>query len=132
MIQRIQSLYLLLCGLLNLIVYFYIDYDFLIEDLNSFNLFVSELFPVALPLLISMICFYSIFKYKIRKNQFVINRINVIMCFIFFGLLMYNNKSIMSHQWITFVPLVSVLLLVLSNRAIKKDQELIKSLDRIR
>jgi len=132
MIERIQSLYLLLCGLLNLIVYFYMDYDFLIDELNSFPYFISEFLPVVLSLLISMVCFYSIFKYKIRKNQFVINRINVIICFVFFGLLMYNNKSIMSHQWIYFIPLISVLLLVFSNRAIKKDEELIKSLDRIR
>ena len=72
------------------------DYDFLIDELNSFPYFISEFLPVVLSLLISMVCFYSIFKYKIRKNQFVINRINVIICFVFFGLLMYNNKSIIS------------------------------------
>ena len=39
---------------------------------------------------------------------------------------------ISSFEWINLVPLFSIVLLVLANRAIKKDDDLIRSIDRIR
>ena len=38
----------------------------------------------------------------------------------------------LTSEWINLVPLLSIVLLVLANRAIKKDEDLIRSIDRIR
>ncbi len=126
MVQRIQSLYLLICSLIN---FAYCYYLYFIDTLyNSFFGGVISLFP----LIISIISFYTIFKYMNRQTQFVLNRLSIILCFVFVGILIFVFDLASNFEWTNLVPIFSIILLVLANRAIKKDEDLIRSIDRIR
>ena len=133
MIQRIQSLYLFICSILNLAYCYqlYFGYGFAMFFLDIESNFPFEVI-LLFPLIISVISFYTIFKYKNRKTQFVLNRLSIILCFVFVGILIFMFDKIYSFEWINLVPLFSIVLLVLANRAIKKDEDLIRSIDRIR
>jgi hypothetical protein len=81
----------------------------------------------------------SIVSYKKRQNQFVMGRLNIILNLILLGLFVYRSLNLsgetpaVSEKGIgMFLPIVAIVLLVLSNKAIKKDEELVKSVDRLR
>ena len=80
----------------------------------------------------------SILLFKKRQNQFVLNRLNIILNFILLGLFVYRSLNLSGEASVSekgiamFVPLVSIVLLVLANKAIKKDEDLVKSVDRLR
>lgn len=80
----------------------------------------------------------SIFSYKKRQNQFVFNRLNIILNLILLGLFIYRSLTLSGEVEISekgigiFLPIGAVVCLVLANRAIKKDEDLVKSVDRLR
>ena len=127
MIQRIQSLYLLICTILPIVFIWFIYQN----DLGVIILALPDNFDIILTLnvLTSIISFVTIFYYKRRKTQFVLCRLNILLnfsilaCFYFvmgvFGI-------------VNLIPIICIFLLVAANRAIKKDEDLIKSMDRIR
>ena len=126
MIQRIQSLFLLICSLINLVYCYHLYF------VDTLDKLISTVVVLLFPLIISIISFYTIFKYKNRQTQFVLNRFSIILCFLFVGILIFMFDIISSFEWINLVPQFSIVLLVLANRAIKKDDDLIRSIDRIR
>ncbi len=81
---------------------------------------------------------FSIFLYKNRQNQFVIGRLNIISNLILLGLFVYESLSVSGEAKASmkgievFLPAVSIVFLVLANKAIKKDEDLVKSADRLR
>ncbi len=80
----------------------------------------------------------TIFKYKNRQTQFVLGRLNILINFFVLGLLVYHlqnlsGETIVSEKGIgSALPLIVIVLLVMANRAIKKDEDLVKSVDRLR
>ncbi len=82
----------------------------------------------------------SLLAYKNRQRQFVMNRLNMILNVILLGLFVFRTLTVsgetaeaISEKGIgMFLPIISILLLVLANRAIKKDEDLVKSVDRLR
>lgn len=77
----------------------------------------------------------NIFWYKTRKRQFVVNRLVILVAFALEGLFMYpllQNQTPTQTAWLTMAPLVAVLMAVLANRAIQRDEQLVKSADRLR
>ena len=86
----------------------------------------------------SILSLVTIFLYKNRKLQFVIGRIIILMNLFLLGLLIYlsltlSGETIVSEKGIgMFLPILVVLLIVLANKAIKKDEDLVKSVDRLR
>jgi protein-S-isoprenylcysteine O-methyltransferase Ste14 len=80
--------------------------------------------------------------FKKRKNQFVIGRLNIILNLILLGLFVYQSLNVsgetdkdivVSEKGIgMLLPIVSIVFLSLANRAIKKDEDLVKSVDRLR
>jgi hypothetical protein len=81
----------------------------------------------------------SIISFKNRKQQFVFNRLSIILNLILLGLLIYRSLNVsgetptVSEKGIgMFLPIFSIVFLVLANKAIKKDEDLVKSVDRIR
>jgi len=136
MIQRIQTVYLLLAagfsaGLI-FVFHLWITSEnvkvFAMDELLYFGLFLGS---AALSLL-------SIFMFKNRKFQFVLGRLNIILNFILLGLLVYQSLNISGEALVSekgigiFLPILSIVLLVLANKAIKKDEDLVKSVDRLR
>jgi succinate-acetate transporter protein len=80
----------------------------------------------------------SIFSYKNRKSQFVLGRLNIILNFILLGVFVYQSlnlsgETLVSEKGIGLIlPIFSIVFLVLANKAIKKDEDLVKSVDRLR
>ena len=81
----------------------------------------------------------SIVSFKKRQQQFVMNRLNIILNLILLGLFVYRTLNLsggtdsVSEKGIgMFLPIASIVLLVLANKAIKKDEDLVKSVDRLR
>jgi membrane protease YdiL (CAAX protease family) len=80
----------------------------------------------------------AIFSYKKRKNQFVFNRLNILTNFILLGVFVYRSLTVSGETLVSekgigiFLPILSIVFLVLANRAIQKDENLVKSVDRLR
>ena len=81
----------------------------------------------------------SILSFKKRQNQFVINRLNIIFNLILLGLFVYRSLNLSGETVLVsekgigmFLPIITIVMLVLANKAIKKDEDLVKSVDRLR
>ena len=101
---------------------------------------ISKDEPVILGLIFGSILieFFSIFSYKKRKSQFVINRLNIILIFFLLGVFVYRSLTLSGETLVSekgigvFLPIISIVFLVMANKAIKKDEDLVKSVDRLR
>jgi len=136
MIQRIQSLYLLLVVLITTLGAYFLS--LWVTEAGE-EVFAIDRSYVGLALLLSCImAFSTIFLYKDRKLQFVMNRLNIILNFILLGFFVYWSLIIPGEMQISekgigmFLPIISIVLLVMANKAIKKDEALVKSVDRLR
>jgi len=144
MIQRIQSLYLLLVVVVSAILTQFLS---LWKWKETVNYYINDAFSQSNKLVLSItIAFYavviiaavSLFLFKNRKLQFVINRLNILINLFLVGaivflLLTLSGENQISEKGIgSFLPIINIVLLVLANKAIKKDEELVKSVDRIR
>ena len=80
----------------------------------------------------------SMFLFKNRKSQFMLGRLNIILNFFLLGLFVYQSLNVSGETNVSekgigiFLPIISIVLLVLANKAIKKDEDLVKSVDRLR
>jgi hypothetical protein len=89
-------------------------------------------------LLSALLSVISIFKYNNRQTQFVLGRLNIILNFILLGVIVYlsltlSGETAVSEKGIGMIlPLFSIVFIVLANKAIKKDEDLVKSVDRLR
>ncbi|MDC1324504.1 DUF4293 domain-containing protein [Flavobacteriaceae bacterium] len=135
MLQRIQSLYLLIAavcsgGLSQRLSLWSVGntVEFAFDSLEYMILFLASA-------LLSMI---SIFLFKTRQTQFVLGRLNIILNLILLGLFIYrllnvSGETANSEKGIgLLLPILSIVLLAIANKAIKKDEALVKSVDRLR
>ncbi|MCQ0110546.1 DUF4293 domain-containing protein [Zhouia amylolytica] len=136
MIQRIQSLYLLMVLLVSGVLPFFLN---LWTDAKGMEVYASnEILYSSLFGISAVLAVVSLFKYKNRKNQFVLNRLNMILNLFLLGFFVYRSLSLSGETEVSekgigmLLPIVSIVLLVLANRAIKKDEDLVKSVDRLR
>ena len=87
---------------------------------------------------IGVLALISIFLFKNRQNQFVLNRLNIILNLFLLGFFVYRSLSLSGETAVSekgigmLIPVFSIVFLVLANRAIKKDEDLVKSVDRLR
>ena len=100
---------------------------------------MQDLIFVSLFGLSTTLSLLSIFLFKKRQNQFVLGRLNIILNLILLGLFVYRSLNLsgetvsVSEKGIgMFLPIVAIVFLVLANKAIKKDEDLVKSVDRLR
>jgi hypothetical protein len=135
-IQRVQTLYLLISAAISggLIFVFH-----LWTTENEASVFAKDNITYLLLFLGSaLLSLISIFSYKKRQSQFVLGRLNIILNFILLGLFVYQllippGESQISEKGVgIFIPIFSIVFLVLANKAIKKDEDLVKSVDRLR
>lgn len=137
MIQRIQTIYLLLAFVVTGALPFFIPLWVMTDGKDYF--FMQNQIYVVLLGLSTTLSLLSIISYKKRQNQFVIGRLNIILNLILLGLFVYRSLNLsgetlaVSEKGIgMFLPIVAIVLLVLANKAIKKDEDLVKSVDRLR
>ena len=137
MIQRIQTIYLFLAFVVTGVLLFFIPL-WTMTDSKEYFFMQSQVYTVLLGLTTTL-TLLSIVSYKKRQNQFVIGRLNIILNLILLGLFVYHSLNVsgetlaVSEKGIgMFLPIVAIVLLVLANKAIKKDEDLVKSVDRLR
>ncbi|WP_188405845.1 DUF4293 domain-containing protein [Psychroflexus salis] len=137
MIQRKQSLYLLFVVILNgLLISNFIPLwkNHEMEWVYAFN-FLETTIAISVSIVFA---FISIFLYKNRKLQFVLGRLNILINFFAIGFFVYSALNLPGEMEISekgiggLIPLVSIVFLALANKAIKKDEDLVKSVDRFR
>ncbi len=128
MLQRIQTVYMFL-GLMVLLFYTYLAY---------FKLFpFLPVFSVAGGILILLILL-NIFLYKNRKLQIKLNNLIIFVLIVLLGLsgyekgLLSGEKSFSKKDVELLLPAVSIVFLLIANKYIKRDEKLVKSVDRIR
>lgn len=86
----------------------------------------------------AVLALIAILLYKNRKNQFVTNRLNLIVNLFLLGFFVYRSLNISGGTTVSekgigmLIPVFSIVFLVLANRAIRKDEDLVKSVDRLR
>ena len=137
MLQRIQTVYLILSIIVSGILPFFIPLYTLSNGLNFY--FMQNIVYVTLFGLSITLSLLSILSYKKRQNQFVINRLNMILNLILLGLFVYRSLNLSGETVLVsekgigmFLPIVVIVFLVLANKAIKNDEDLVKSVDRLR
>ena len=134
MIQRIQSVYMVLLILINMFIIISLDSNPEMSLPESyfgyFRPYIDDYFFAEI---IAMIIFINIFLFK--KSTFQINILRLIFLSLIFGVLnLFDERSLLSSftdpGLIYF--LVSFVLIFMSIRSIKKDQAIISSSNRLR
>lgn len=158
MIQRIQSL-LLFGASICLIAMFYFDIATFTNAQNTvfFNLCYvhsSDVLEVGIPnfqystyapyvvLVLSVLLLVTIFMYKNRKRQMLLTNICFLLNLVFLALTLMTPDKLQGllakGEWVQhigpgyFLPIASIVCIILANKAIKKDDTLVKAADRLR
>lgn len=136
MIQRIQTLYLLAVAILTGILPFWVN---LWSDSQGNEVYAQQETMVSLLFYAAAVmAAVSLFLYRKRKNQFVLNRLNILLNLFLLGFFVYRSLNLSGETSVSekgigmLIPVFSIVFLVLANRAIKKDEDLVKSVDRLR
>jgi len=129
MIQRIQSIYLLIIIIIN-ITYKFISNYFSIINFPGYSMFsngISSIYVYLIPTI--LISWISLLSYKNRTRQLILNRINYSFQSI---LLLCSFDNLISFNMFYVLLLINIILIKMANYGIKKDDNLIKSIDRLR
>ena len=144
MIQRVQTLYLfaafVIAGVLtHLFSFFTLESDIKLMLFQCITHNSVLLKSVGVFFIISAILsIVSMLSFKKRQNQFVVNRLNILINFYLLSVLIYLSLTLSGEMQISekgigiYFPIVIIVLLVMANKAIKKDEDLVKSVDRLR
>ena len=136
MLQRIQTIYLIISA--SLVGAIYIWFPIIVSEEGTVIVRNDEPIIVGLIFGSILLTFISIFSYKKRKSQFVMNRLNIILNFFLLGVFVYRSLTLSGETLVSekgigvFLPIISIVFLVMANKAIKKDEDLVKSVDRLR
>jgi glucan phosphoethanolaminetransferase (alkaline phosphatase superfamily) len=137
MLQRIQTVYLILAFITAAVLPFVFPL-WTLEGGADFYFMQDSIYTAIIGLCAALIIL-SIISYKKRQHQFVINRLAIILNLILLGLFVYRSLTLsgetanVSEKGIgMFLPIASIVFLALANKAIKKDEDLVKSVDRLR
>jgi len=107
--------------------------------MDSFNSNNTLLIVMAVLFFLSaLLTFVAIFQFKKRQLQFVLGRLSILTNFILLGILVYFSQNLSGEINVSekgiglLIPILTIVLVVMANKAIKKDEELVKSVDRLR
>ncbi len=129
MIQRIQTIFLLIVVIAQVVLHF--------QGLDV-ELFGSMYIVASLSLVSFLLAIVSIFSYKKRVRQILLNNINIFINVLLTGLLIYwllnlsGGISFPEKGIELAFPPISLFCLFMANIYIRKDEKLVKSVDRIR
>jgi len=160
MIQRIQSLYLLVVSALGVLGFFVPAFSWYLNQPHIIQLTSAGWIPDAVvdpsvsalpeiwitPLLgcgifVSLLPLVAIVLFKNRPLQITFCRINVFVEIVLLGMIgmaffqtsnFISPDATMSFGFSAIFPVIAVILLVLAMRAIQKDENLVRSVDRLR
>ena len=143
MLQRKQSVLILIVGIISIIMNVVLPVESIFsnkEKMMSFFLEKSLLlntFPI-LVWIVAIIAFIELFLFKNRSLQILLGKVNMLINLYLVGLVAYWSLSVSGGVftpekgiWM-LILLLNLCLLAISNKWIKKDDNLVKSVDRIR
>ncbi|HEY1039244.1 MAG TPA: DUF4293 domain-containing protein [Bacteroidia bacterium] len=147
MIQRIQSVFLLLVAIIAALLFVFpaeiyvstsetISYTLLpfgVKEGTSpiiYGLFATNIALIGM-------AFMAIFQYKNRRKQLKTSRLLMLLSAMQVSLMfvfsLYNAEGyVKSYTWAAYLPLGTIVFALLAGIFIKKDEELVRSADRIR
>lgn len=150
MIQRIQTIYLLLVVILGTLLCFFSPVQFLMPEateyvsLMPFDKWALAIITVVIPVL----ALVNIFLFKHRLLQSRLNIVNVILCFGYYAMLalyiayivkgheLLGSSTLTGAEWYlsiwASIPLVNIVLTMMATRRILKDEALVRAADRLR
>ena len=159
MIQRIQTIYLFLAAALTVALLF-IPVGFIVGNgiqLYEFNVFTlkditsqkieAQTFYLAIMLIVSaVLSLITIFLYKKRRVQMNLIALNMLLFLATYVLMLWicpdfifakkglivPDTLLFMHNKLIMLGILPAFLLILANRAIRKDEELVRSADRLR
>src|SRR5690606_18447989 len=135
MIQRKQSIFLLVAGIFSAVSAWLGN---LWKTAAGWIQAEDTAILLVLFLLSAILSLVTIFLFKNRKLQLNLGLLNILLNILLVGYLAYSLSNLPggfsdSEKGIgLFAPFVSIALLILANRFIKKDEKLVKSVDRFR
>src|SRR5688500_7961611 len=141
MIQRIQSIWLLIVALTAFATYTLKLYTGRVTDGTTREFLLADNFLlVILIIALGALAILCIFLFKNRKLQFRLSVLGVIfsVAFLFIEYLKVEefketNKTLSgSYQIGALLPIIMIIFFILAARGIYKDEKLVKSLDRLR
>jgi hypothetical protein len=154
MLQRIQSIYLGLAFIAMGLMFVFPIALYTVGDqsyvLDVFGMEVGGVNVIAVPLyiiagVIGLLTLVAVFLYKKRANQLRISSANFVFLLVFVGAVYWitggSIESIPRGEGVVgnvaygvgfFMPVVALAFSFLANRAIRKDERLVQSLDRLR
>jgi hypothetical protein len=130
MIQRIQTFFLFLISITSVLGLFFLPpIDF--PDLGLPIPMVLKSYLI----LTAVLAFLTLLLFKSRKTQLLLNRLHFFVQILaaaglFYGTVNMDDLNVYL-PWVV-MPLLALILLILSSRFIKKDEDLIRSIDRLR
>lgn len=141
MIQRIQSIWLLIVALAAFATYTLTLYIGRLADGTSRPFLLADNFLLVIMIIaLGTLAIVCIFLFKNRKLQFRLSVLGVIFSigYLFIEYLKVeefkktNNILTGSYQVGALLPVVMIIFFILAARGIYKDEKLVKSLDRLR
>lgn len=141
MIQRIQSLWLLLAGVAGLLTYKLPIWTGTLQDGSIKNFVGTEnLLYFAANIATCLLGFVTIFLFKNRKTQKNLAWVGFLLSLVLIGLEVWivndyktsNNFMQSSWKFGAIMPILMVIFFSLAIGGIRNDEKLIKSLDRLR
>jgi DMSO reductase anchor subunit len=142
MIQRIQSVWLLIASFICCILFIMPLFSYTVNGVENL-LRANNFYPLLL--IDGVMAIYpllAIFRYKERKQQRRFAIVAISSCTAFIGVMLMrisslhnNTKDIMNEHYLlpgALMPVLSILFNVLAILAINKDEKLVKSMDRLR
>jgi hypothetical protein len=155
MIQRVQTLFLLLTTLLPVLFLNGSILKFLNKsgteialkfngiwqsDVTGSWILINNQIPLPVTIIsIALLSLAAIFFYKKRKTQMKLTIVLIILSIIFLALIAYDIIMISNRYQVDnivtvkmFIPLLIPILSIMAYRGIKKDEELVKSYERLR
>jgi cation transport ATPase len=156
MIQRIQSIYLLIAAIIPIILLFipigtlineigfYTYTPFSVKVINTDDVILTSVYNALLLILSTLVSLTTIFFYKKRKLQVRMININMIIIlgalfsmFYIYPKMVFSKYQILADSVLDFNTVILITLftavgLYLAKRAILKDEALVKSTERLR
>ena len=149
MIQRIQTVYLLVVAILMVVmmslpVGSFVASDYMATVFNNLSLVApdgtADYEPwamFAILMVSAVVTLGTIFLYKKRMLQIRLTIFNIILLLGYYGTLvtfvfMLKGENSFTPSWTVILPLISIILDWLAIRAIGKDEMLVKAYERLR
>ena len=138
MIQRIQSVYLLLV-VIACVAYIFVPFGLVKNADGTLETWaIKQVVPIMIAaIVVAVIAFASIFLFNNRKNQMKVVLVNIVLSVVLIGLFLFGLTQHIGIQNYIFkigaiLPIFILLFNMLAYGSIKSDEALVKSMDRLR